>query len=81
MRCVQALVPMVLDAASAAAVEGVLRTKRGVRTLFEPVVAALLAYFKAKDLGVATFRWIRRRPPLMWRTGRRSGRTTPRMRV
>ena len=35
MRCVQALVPMVLDAASAAAVEGVLRTKRGVRTLFE----------------------------------------------
>ena len=26
---------MVLDAASAAAVEGVLRTKRGVRTLFE----------------------------------------------
>ena len=52
MRCVQALVPMVLDAASAAAVEGVLRTKRGVRTLFEPVVLALLAYFKAKDLSV-----------------------------
>ena len=43
---------MVLDAASAAAVEGVLRTKRGVRTLFEPVVLALLAYFKSKDLSV-----------------------------
>ena len=32
--------------------EGALRTKRGVRALFEPVVLKLLAYFKAKDMGI-----------------------------
>ena len=41
---------MVLDAASKAAVEGVLRAKCGVRTLFEQVILALLAYFVSRDM-------------------------------
>ena len=43
---------MPLDQASATALEGVLRNKRGSRFLTEHVVDALLAYFVAKNTGV-----------------------------